>query len=88
MDNDKSFFDIVTDEMKEALGSLRVETRMMFAGKQPYRTRKVSDAERIANYLTMPEEVKMKLQVDFPDQYPVYQEKMEDMARRYSDGQV
>ncbi len=86
---EKSFADILTDEMIALMGTIKEQTREMFRNKQPYRTVHQSEAEKIANYLsmraTMPPEVDAQLTNDpqVGEAYQEYNQKMEDSIRGY-----
>jgi len=54
-----AFFDVVTDLLKESMVGIQAETRKMFP--KPYRMQKQTKQDRIAEYLTMPEEQKAYL---------------------------
>lgn len=83
---DKSFTDVLVEEMKGVMLSVRQETREMFKGKQPFRKVKQSDVDRISQYLTMSPEVKQNLMQSFPDEFTNYQNKMEQEIREYGNG--
>ncbi len=83
-----SFADVLTNEMISTLGSIKTEVREMFKNKQPYRTVKVSEADRIADYLSrkavMSPEVDAQLTNDFGETYQNYKGKMESRIRGYN----
>ena len=48
---EKSIFDLAVDELLELQKSTKIELRKMFKGVRPFRTEKVSDEDRIADYM-------------------------------------
>ena len=70
------------------MSSIKEETREMFKNKQPYRTVKISEAERIANYLatkySMSQEVDQQLANDpqIGQTYRSYNQNMESLITR------
>ena len=78
-----SFADVLTDQLKITLSSIREQTREMFKNKKPYRAIKVTDEERIANYLSITPDIDAQLSNDFGQNYQNYKQKMEDKIGGY-----
>jgi len=72
-----AFFDVVTDLLKESMVGIQAETRKMFP--KPYRMQKQTKQDRIAEYLTMPEEKKTFLRQEFPDTFGKEEMEIQDM---------
>ena len=85
---EKTFLDILTDEMKETMLTIRAETKDIFKGKQPYRKVKVDDADRIAQYLTLSPQVKQQALQDpaTREDFMHYEASMEQKIREYGNG--
>ena len=83
---DKTFVDVLTEEMKESMIQIRGEVRDMFRGKDPYRQVKQTDADRIAQYLATTPQQRQQYINDFGEQYINYEQKMEQKIREYGNG--
>ena len=51
MSDNRSIFDMAVDELLELQKSTKIELRKMFKGVRPFRMEKVSDEDRIAQYM-------------------------------------
>jgi hypothetical protein len=78
-----SFTDVLTNEMKDVMSTLKTETREMFKNTKPFRQVKVTDTERIADYLSTPTEVQDKLRQDFGEGYDNYVNNMEQLITKF-----
>lgn len=78
-----SFLDVLTDEMKNTLTSLKGEVRQMFKGNKPYRGVKISDADRIAKYLSITPQQHQQYSNQFGEDYSNYVSSMENKIKKY-----
>jgi len=83
---EQTFDDVLVEEMQNLMTSIRQEVKDSYKGKKPFRAVKVSDVERISNYLTRPPEVKAQLQNDMGDMYTQYEQNMENLINQYKGG--
>jgi len=78
-----NFADILTDEMKSAMITLKAETKEMFRNTRPFRQVRVTNTERIANYLNTPPEVHQNWQSTNPIEYDNYVNSMEQLISKF-----
>ena len=79
-----SFLDVLTDEMKNTLTSLKGEVRQMFKGTKPYRGVKVDDAEKIQKYLAIQPSQHEQYKQQFGEaEYMNYVSSMEKKIQEY-----
>ena len=60
---EKSIFDIAVDILIERRGLAKVELRKRFKGVKPFRMEKVSDEDRIANYMQWANDPEMEMEM-------------------------
>jgi hypothetical protein len=80
---EKGYFDVLTDELKNTMASIRTETKDMFKNTKPYRAVKVPNVDQLANYLNITPEVDQKLQQDMGIHYDTYKNNMENLLKGY-----
>jgi hypothetical protein len=78
-----SFLDVLTDEMKNTLTSLKGEVRQMFKGTKPFRGVKIDDAEKIQTYLNIKPQQHEQYRAQFGDEYMKYVSSMEQKIQEY-----
>ncbi len=85
----KSVFDLAVDELLERQKLTKIKLREMFKGVKPFRMEKVSDEDRIADYMKWANnpEMEQELRQGLGDgEINKIHENMQDLSRRNSDG--
>ncbi len=63
MSDNRSIFDMAVDELLELQKSTKIELRKMFKGVRPFRMEKVSDEDRIADYMKWASNPQMEMEL-------------------------
>lgn len=79
----KSRYDRIFDKIETRLARVNKKIGIEFKGKDPFDSVKITDAEKIAKYLTMTPDVKLQLYQDFGEEYINYEKDMEQKIRGY-----
>ena len=82
----KSRFDRVLTKMENRIGRVSKKIEVEFKGKDPFDSVKVTDADRIAQYLATTPQERHQYINDFGEQYINYEQKMEQKIREYGNG--
>jgi hypothetical protein len=83
----KSSLDRSMDVISKKMDTVRNHLSKQYKNVQPYQSVKVSDEELVANWLSYPDEVKMKLREENPGAYQTHENKINEiiLKRRQDD---
>ena len=70
-----NFLDDITTGLREAMASLELDTRAMFKGVKPYRTKAKSKKEAFNDYMSTDPSVHEAMRQQYPD-YEDYEKKV------------
>ena len=84
MTKEVSFWDEVTDQLKQNLVDVRAEVREQFRGMPLYRQKRIPERDLLFNYMNLTQYQKDFYQQQFPSVWDKYVDKMEKLRRKHN----